>query len=454
MRSGFMSCLLLLLGSTVASAQPAPAAANPAPTPPASKPDEAAENASSQILTPTVRPIAPEPGPETAPSPVMGAASAPLFDYWAGGSGGPDRFWISAAYVHGWLKPTTQGTPLFTTGPGSAPVLGVLGQPGTSTLFSADDVRYNNLNGARGEVGFWMDDQQHVSLSVGALYLLQPTNTVFTAASDAAGSPVLARPVFNAVLGAEQSYLVAEPGVVAGNASIDARSELYGAEINAGYHNTLADGVRATALFGYRGMRFADGLTIQDQFMPLTNGVLTYEGGAVSPPSMLAERATFQTSNAFNGLQFGGQFRWQRQWLFVDTYGKLALGFTDERVKINGATALITPGAATRVVPGEVLTALTNIGQQRRQTFGAIPELGVNIGVDVLSCLRLKVGYSFLAWSSVARAADQIDRVVNPGRVPTDPAFGTVAGPARPTLNLVDHLLWVQMVNVGVELHY
>jgi hypothetical protein len=368
-----------------------------------------------------------------------------------GGPGGGQResFWLSADYVHGWLRQPTAAVPLFTTGPTGGAALGVLGQSGTNVLFGTDDIRYNNLNGIRGALGFWLDDAQHLSLSVGTIYLLQPTHTAFSTASDANGNPVLARPILNGVTGLEQSYLVAAPGLIMGSATVLSRSEFFGAEINGGYSQALSSNLKGTALIGYRGLRFAEGLTVQDQFQPLANGVVTFEGSGVGAGTMLSEQARFQTTNAFNGLQFGGQLRWQQDWLFVDAYGKLALGITDEHVTINGATAL-----GGQVAPGEVLTALTNIGQERRQVFGAVPEIGVNVGVDVWQCLRLKVGYSFLAWSAVARATDQIDRVINPGRVPTDPNFGAVAGPARPALSLTDHVLWLQTVNVGVELHY
>jgi hypothetical protein len=356
---------------------------------------------------------------------------------------------LSADYAHGFLRPTSNAVPLFSSGPASAAVLGVLGQPGTTVLFSTNDVHNNSLNGVRSALGFWLGDEQRMSLSLGSIYLIQPTNTAFSTASDGSGNPVLARPILNGATGQEQSYLLAAPGTITGGATVIARSEFYGADLNAGFHRAFGTNLVGTALFGYRYLHYADGLTVQDQFQPLTTTAVTFEGTKIGPGNSLFEQARFQGNNAFNGVQFGGQLRWQQDWLFVDAFGKVAFGVTDQHVSINGATAL-----GSSVVPGDVLTSLSNIGQERRQVFGVVPEVGVNVGVDVLQHLRLKVGYSFLAWSAVARAADQVDRVISTGRVPTDPSFGNGGGPARPALSISDQFLWLQTINLGLELHY
>jgi hypothetical protein len=462
MRTGFLCCLTLLVGSAAVFAQPQPEAPSvpsfTAPPPSLVNPPAAAPSAEPPADSPPLgegESAVPLSGAENvAPTGPTFTPMTPLVDFGLPAPGRPDCLWLSASYLHAWLRPTVNSTPLVTTGPPTAALLGVLGQPGTSVLFSTDDVRYNNLNGIHGEVGYFFDPEQKFSLSVGGFYLHQPNSTAYSTASDVNGNPVLARPTVNAITGLEQSYLLAQPNVISGGATFTTRSEFFGAEMNAGYHHKLTDNLLGTLLFGYRGLHFADGLTIQDQFQPLTSNVLTFEGAAVNQPNSLTEQARFQTANEFNGLQLGGKLRWQYDWLFIDTFGKMALGFTDQRVKIDGQTALFTPAGLNTVTPGEVLTSLTNIGQQRHQMFGVVPECGFNIGVQVMRNLRLKVGYSFLAWSNVARAADQVDRTVNPERVPTDPAFGAVSGPARPALSVVDHLLWVQTVNAGFEFHY
>jgi hypothetical protein len=329
----------------------------------------------------------------------------------------------------------------------------VLGQPGTIPLFSTDNFN-TTLNGFQTEVGFWADPEHRLSLSVGGFYLNQPTYTALSIGSDGNGNPVLARPVMNGNTGSEQSYLISEPNLLAGSTTITAHTELFGIEANAGVNHSFAQNLLGTLLIGYRALHLSDGVTLQDQVQPLAANILTFDGTAVSPPNAIAEMARFQTINVFNGLQLGGKLHWQHSWFFIDPFAKVALGWTDQRVKIDGSTALLASGAVSQVAPGEVMTSLTNIGNERRQVFSAVPEFGVNLGVDLLSWLRVKAGYSALGWSNVARAADQIDRVVNPGRIPTDPDFGTISGTARPTRIFPDHILWVQSVNVGFEVHY
>jgi hypothetical protein len=301
----------------------------------------------------------------------------------------------------------------------------------------------------------WFDDAQQFSLSVGGFMLTQPTYTAYSNASTPGGSPVLARPVVDAVANANSSYLVSEPNVITGNIAIQSRSELFGIEANAGYSQAVHPNILGTLLFGYRGLHLGEGLVIQDQFAPLANSVLTYLGNTVNVPNSLSEQARFQTNNEFNGLNLGGKLRWTQQWFFAELIGKVALGYTDQHVKIDGATALYSPTAGLiGLIPGEVLTSPTNIGQQRRQIFGAVPEFGLNLGIDLINHVRLKAGYSFLAWTNVARAADQVDPLVNPGRIPTDPTYGTVGSSPHPVRPVQDHLLWVQAVNAGLEFHY
>jgi hypothetical protein len=66
----------------------------------------------------------------------------------------------------------------------------------------------------------------------------------------------------------------------------------------------------------------------------------------------------------------------------------------------------------------------------------------------------VRVGYTFLYLSRVARPGDQIDPALNPNRVPIDNGFGTPGGPDRPTLDFKSTGFWAQGVNIGVELGF
>ena len=83
-----------------------------------------------------------------------------------------------------------------------------------------------------------------------------------------------------------------------------------------------------------------------------------------------------------------------------------------------------------------------------------VPELGVNIGLQLTRRLKACVGYSFLWVSAVARAGEQIDPVVNVTQFPILSGNGPLAGPARPALKFAETDFWAHGLNVGFELTY
>jgi len=82
-----------------------------------------------------------------------------------------------------------------------------------------------------------------------------------------------------------------------------------------------------------------------------------------------------------------------------------------------------------------------------------VGELDVSAAVQVISCVRLVVGWSGLWWGEVARPGNQIDAVINPALLPLG-SGGHAGGPARPTIpfNLSD--FWANGFNVGLEISY
>src|SRR5262249_54735384 len=148
----------------------------------------------------------------------------------------------------------TQGAslpPLVTTSPAGTPrtLAGILGGPSTVTLFGGSRVADDLRSGMRLSGGLWLDDEQSIGIEVSAFYL-DPEGAGFGAASS--GSPILARPFFNAVTGAGDAELVAFPGVLAGSVTAQASTSLWGGEVN-GRFNLLCDcNSRVDGLVGYR----------------------------------------------------------------------------------------------------------------------------------------------------------------------------------------------------------
>src|SRR5207248_826337 len=137
---------------------------------------------------------------------------------------------------------------------------------------------------------------------------------------------------------------------------------------------------------------------------------------------------TFRTRNSFYGFQVGGSARWELDHAFLEFFGKLALGVTDQQVRIEGFTTFIPGPNATmpmQTSPGGVLAVESNMGEHNRQQFGCLPEFGVNLGVDVTKHLRLRSNYSLVFWDGVVRPGSHIDRRVNGTQVPSDEDFGS-----------------------------
>jgi hypothetical protein len=363
-----------------------------------------------------------------------------------------ERVWGSFDYTMAWFQPQRVATPLATTGSANDPHPGALGQPGTVVLFGSTHVDPGMFSGIRGEVGVFLDDCDFFSLQCIGFYLF-PNHATFAQTSDATGNPLLARPFFNVVAMRPAAFVDALPNVVAGGFNIDARSEFVGAEVNAACHAYGDRRWHAEGLFGFRYLHLGEQLTIADQFRPLADNILTFEGTPVNMGSSLADMDSFRTTNDFYGLQLGAALSWEGDWFTVGTFAKVALGGNDEVVDINGSTTLLSP-AGNQTAVGGILALPTNIGHHTRTTLAYVPEGGINVAVKVTPHIQLVAGYSFLFWSAVARPGSQIDPFVNPSRVPTDNSFGTTTGPGRPLFSFQEDSFYLQQINVGVQIHY
>ena len=77
-------------------------------------------------------------------------------------------------------------------------------------------------------------------------------------------------------------------------------------------------------------------------------------------------------------------------------------------------------------------------------------ELGISLRRNLNCRLAATFGYSFLYWSRVERAGDQIDTTVNPTQIPP----GALAGEARPAFPFNTTDFWAQGVRFGLEYNY
>lgn len=355
----------------------------------------------------------------------------------------PQNGWVSMEYLN-WYQRGMNLPPLVTTSVGQLPPrsqAGVLGGP-TRILFGGDEVLEDSFSGGRLQVGLWLD-RCHTWAAVGEYFELSGRSESFSGNSN--GFPVLARPFFNTLTGAEDSQIVSYPGFATGSLSAEVSSELVGGgfhlrrQTNSGSgcgHGLLCDGCsmfhsRTDVLFGYRYVQLDEAVGVTENLV------------GTSPGESFHIQDRFRTLNQFNGFDMGMAYNRTRGCWSVDLLAKLAIGNTRQRVDINGTTS-IDGGAPQQ---GGLLAQTTNIGSYSRDQFSMVPELGATLGYQLTHNLRLKAGYTLIFWSNVVRPGDQIDRDVNPNLFP--PAV--VGGAARPHFEFDDTSYWAQGVNLGAE---
>lgn len=332
--------------------------------------------------------------------------------------------------------------PLVTTGPTNSMTAGILGAPGTTVLFGDNEVNDDHRSGGRITLGAWLDDCQDLGLE-GDYFAFESQSTGFSMASP--GDPIIARPFFNAAqMGAPDRLFIARPGLVAGSINIQAKSSDYESagirlrHLLGASQDCCGRCVRIDVLGGYRYAGFSDDLTINEV------EISTAQGGTTPLGTRFDLTDAFSTKNEFHGGEIGLIGSIHRGCWSLELLGKIALGNNEQTARVNGATTVAVPGAPVVARPGGFLALPSNSGEFTNDEFTVIPEFGVNLGYSITPCCRAFVGYTFIYWSDVVRAGDQIDLTVDPsqltGGVGTRPAF---------EFNSTD--FWAQGISAGLE---
>jgi hypothetical protein len=372
------------------------------------------------------------------------------FDGCLPGHGLP-RLWVNGEYLHWWIKSGPLPEPLVTTGP--LATAGVLGADGTAILFGVNSLDYGSFNGARATVGWRLRREGSLAMEASGFFLNEETITL-TQQSDAAGNPVLSRPIINAQTGAETAVVVAAPGSFVGSVDISTASRLWGAEANV-RANLLAQGQTALDLLvGFRYLDLEESLGIATESELLTGGVTFFEGIPILAPGSLSIRDSFATRNRFYGGQIGAHGTVRRGRWVVDATGKVAFGGVRQLVQVNGSTTLVNAVGDTAVATGGVLALPTNIGSRARTDGAVVPEGTIRVGFHVTENVSLLVGYTILYWNNAARPGDQVVRTVNKTQLPTSSDFGPLTGPAQPAPVLNESKFWAQGFDFGLAFRY
>jgi hypothetical protein len=371
------------------------------------------------------------------------------------------RYWIDNEFLMWWMQ-GTRLLPLVGTSPAGTPQ-GVI--TAASTTIYGPGSEDNNLRlGYRLTGGGWIDDEHKYAVEAQFLMFANGGNQ-FNAFSP--GTPILFRPIIIAGLGPIPEP-IAQPGV--SNGSIHVATSTSGwvgggvwvrenfsrtddpcdtchccrgggccggcADLNSPWY------CRFDSLIGYRYLRLSDRLEIDDT----VNAVVALNG--LPAGSTLSRFDLFHTANTFHGVDLGITGEALAGPWSIGMLAKVAVGFNDNSVDISGIHMLNNGPARV----GGLLAQTSNIGHYSRVIASGVPELGLRLGYSIRPNAKVFVGYSLLYWYHVARAANEVNPIV-------DASFAlgggpTVGNPISPGFALQDRSIWVTGVRVGFEWTY
>jgi hypothetical protein len=404
----------------------------------------------------------------------------------------PSLFYAGADYLMWWVNHGPAPI-LLTTAPNNGLNAngltgGVLGQPGTIVLFTGRDLEFGAFSAIRATAGVGLGEDGFWALEAGG-FILPKRSVNFTRIGNSDGTPLLTIPYLDAVTAQQKSLDVNSQDIdgkpfLSGSFAIHSDILVWGYEINAVAHSIRTAERSFEILVGFRSLTLNENLSINQIFSSAQDDVLTLQfpraGQGADSYFFLPKEAivkvvdSFATRNQFYGANVGGRFGWDFGRLSADLTAKIAVGVTHQQVEIDGSSFsslvklnpnsnVTTPNLTT---PGGMFALQGNIGSFTQNPFTVVPEIGFNLNYAVASWLNLRVGYSGIYWSNVARPGAQIDTVLNSKLIPTGPLVN--AGPpggavgaflpgleqGRPYFVFRETAFWAHGVNFGLEFRY
>ena len=358
--------------------------------------------------------------------------------------------WFGAEAIS-WHTTGSSLPPLMTTSENGTQQFdaGVIGRPATQVLYGGNNI-FNGMRGGfrlRGGVNFDQCGIRGLDLEY---FMLGTRRESFH--GDSAGDPILARPFLNAETGLNDAQLLAYPDLATGTIDIMSRSslnsgalhyrEVFWKECDPG--NSCPDNCRRS---GPRS--FTMGFQIGPRFINLKESVTANEQlTGVENANQYSIQDSFRTKNQFWGCELGLFGTRQRRRWSLDGGVRLAVGGTNQKLNVDGQTA-VTQDGVTTTSAGGFLAQRTNSGSFERNRFTLLPQFDVGIGYQMTNTWRASVGYSLLYWGSVLRATEQIDPVINPGLLP--PEQNPLTGDLRPASLMQDSSYLAHGITFGLE---
>jgi hypothetical protein len=334
--------------------------------------------------------------------------------------------------ILGWATKGVQAPALVTTS--SLGDGGILGEGDTSVL-SGDEFIHNEMRpGGKLTIGWWFDPNQ--TSGVEWHYLELDGKRIRFDAFDDTGDLVIARPIIDGGSGDNGAVITASDEQ---NGSIRVASKLQVTSTGVLFRDLFygTQFARVDYLVGYRHAMVRDRLRTDESIVALVDGNFTAD-------DVVTRVDKFQTINQFDGADLGMKFWWSKGGkLALTGLGKIAVGAINNNVIIDGFTSIDSGGTVT-TTDGGVLTQPSNIGRRAEQRFGIVSEVGLGLEWEPACQFKFNLGYTWLYWSRVARAVNQIDTTVDVDQLAPNNGSGS-----RPEFNPHTTSFWAQGLTGG-----
>jgi hypothetical protein len=332
-----------------------------------------------------------------------------------------NRYWVTPEYVHYWQSTTARLPELLSYTPTDTFPTGI--------YYGGKGITWSDGNAVRLTAGMWIDDKERYGVELIGLYMPRQTQSAGGALPgnvDAFFSDYNTSPPHTF-----RNFFPTDP---LSSATFQYSTEQYGGEANGLYH--FQDWEPATglkihedALVGFRYFGLED--TYADEYTEAASGFRYTDN--------------FKTNNNFYGANLGLRLRAEYKGFFAELTPKIALGATDETVKVGGDNAVAAvPG------PGGFYASGNKVGTRSNMPFAYLPQISIKLGYNINDTVGIFVGYDALFLSEVARVENQISTNLDGDTIA---GFNAGAAPDKsPTQSVQSSSLFEQGVTAGITL--
>lgn len=352
------------------------------------------------------------------------------------------RYWVDLEYLYWQVQEAPRLIPLVVEGPVTPDGFPIYKQPGTTVVLGDKKIQEHWRSGGRFSLGFW-GCEACAAVEFNYLFLAK-TSFKKRIASEGAFWAV---PFIDSNTNAESSIAIAVPGSFDGTAVLKGSNSFQGAEINSIMRPCCCCNEENFELFGgLRYINFSERV-IFNTSSPFINPLLN---------NIFFTKDKFRVDNNFYGGQLGFTLKNSCGPLFIKLKTKLAFGAICHAAHIHGDLYLndFTGFTFVQHFKGGYFALPSNSGHHDQPRFSVVPEVELNIGYQVTRGLKLYAGYNFLCIGNVARASNQMKRRINPTQSPLYmyTPLPLPLGELRPSKKLKLTNMWVQGINIGLEL--